>query len=195
MESKRLAEIFNSVGSDKASAHFYEKAYAEILNRPVNSLLEIGIANAVLEQSSIWAWSQIFPDADIYGIDIMPEKMVNSGKIITFLADQSSREDLGKIVKILGPSMDIIIDDGSHYFEHSSVSFDVLFEGLLAPTGIYVIEDIAKKDSIRNVAMFNQQTLPDWEKFLGERNLSFKTYDGKPGVDDDSLIITVEKQG
>lgn len=197
MEKNRIAEIMNAVGSDKSSVHHYETGYAELLDRPVSNLLEIGISNSVKEKSSIWGWSQLFPDALIYGIDIVPGKMINTGKISTFLADQSDPVELEKIINLLGETkMDVIIDDGSHWFEDSSVSFNLFYDKLLAPGGVYIIEDIQKIEATRHSIMPNQQTLGDWTKFLNQKvlgGLAFKTFDCLPGKDDDSLLIAVEK--
>lgn len=193
MDKEQIAEVMNEVGSDKSSAHSYEIGYAELLNRPVSNLLEIGISNSIKEKSSIWGWSQLFPDAFIYGIDIVPEKMINSGKIMTFLADQSNIESLQNIVRTLDVKMDVIIDDGSHWFKDSSASFGYLFDNLLADDGIYIIEDIQKIEATRHSIMPNQQTLGDWTMLLNKKGLNFRTIDCKPGRDDDSLLIAVEK--
>jgi hypothetical protein len=43
-------------------------------------------------------------------------------------------------VEAIGPSLDVVIDDGSHLIEHQIVSFNFLFPRL-SDHGIYVIED------------------------------------------------------
>lgn len=194
MDKQLIADVMNEVGSDKSIPHHYEIGYEQLLDRTVNNLMEIGIANAYRERSSIWGWSQLFPEAFIYGIDVVPEKMINHGKILTFIADQSDVAALKNIINLLGgKKMDVIIDDGSHWFKDSSVSFNLLFDELLSPGGIYIIEDIQKSEDKRNSIMPNQQTINDWTKLLNSRNLDFGTIDCVPEKEDDSLLLFVKK--
>lgn len=194
MDKQLIADIMNKVGSDKTIPHHYEIAYSKIFDRPVQNLLEIGIANSVKERSSLWGWSQLFPDAAIYGIDIVSEKMINDGKIMTFLANQGSHKALENVIDLLGQTkMDVIIDDGSHWFNDASVSFEVLFGKLLITGGLYIIEDIQKSEKTRNSIMSNQQTIEDWTDFLNNKEIKFKVFDCVPDKQDDSLLVVVEK--
>lgn len=194
MNKNKIAKIMNEVGSDKSIPHHYEIGYVELLNRPIHNLMEIGISNSIKERSSLWGWSKLFPKAFIYGIDIEPSKMINSENIFTFLADQSDENALNNIVRLFSNNkMDVIIDDSSHLFEHSSVSFNILFDKLLAPGGIYIVEDIQKEEEKRHSIMYNQQTIDDWTNLLNSKNLEFRSIDCVPDKEDDSLLIAIEK--
>lgn len=194
MDKQLIADIMNEVGSDKSVPHQYEIGYAKLLERPVKNLMEIGISNSIKEYSSVWGWSKLFPTASIYGIDIVPEKMINHGRIVTFLADQSDPAALENFIQLLGETkMDVIIDDGSHWFKDSSVSFNILYDKLLARGGVYIVEDIQKSEETRNSIMPNQQTIGDWTGLLNSRGLKFETIDCIPDKNDDSLLLAVEK--
>lgn len=194
MDKQQIADLMNQVGSDKSIPHQYEIGYAQLLDRPIKNLMEIGISNTIKEYSSVWGWSKLFPTAFIYGIDIVPEKMINHGRIVTFLADQSDPAALDNVIKLLGDTkMDVIIDDGSHWFKDSSVSFNVLFDRLLAKGGIYIVEDIQKSEEARDSIMPNQQTIGDWTELLNSKRLKFETIDCVPDKNDDSLLLAIEK--
>lgn len=195
MDADLISKIMNQVGSDKSSRHRYESAYSELLSeKQVDNLLEIGIANSKREQSSLWGWSLLFPDSKIYGIDIVESKMINENNIKSFVVDQSNFDSLTKFVESVGHKMDVIIDDGSHHFEHASLTFEVFFDNLLSDNGVYIIEDIQKNLGYKNSIMYNQQCLVEWEDFLKTENISnFKTFDCIPELNDDSLILAVWK--
>ena len=55
--------------------------------------------------------------------------------------DQSSKVVMDQAIARFG-IMDVIVDDGSHYPRHQIASFEYLFEKMLKPGGIYVVEDI-----------------------------------------------------
>lgn len=138
---KSLDEIVTRHGSDKGSLlHNYcdvYQSYFHPFREQVRSILEIGVQFG----KSLAAWEEYFPNAKILGIDVAQNGLnyPADGRIEFMLADQSNREDLGKVIR-KGP-FDIIIDDGSHYAHDIITSFAELFESL-TPGGFYVIEDL-----------------------------------------------------
>ncbi len=103
----------------------------------VKRVLEIGVQT----EKSIRTWEKFFPEAEIYGIDILPEcRRFESGRVKIRVGDQSDAAFLRSVVVEAGGSFDIVIDDGSHWVEHQIKSFEVLFP-LLSEHGIYVMED------------------------------------------------------
>ena len=134
--------------SDKVLWHHYEMMYGSYLTpfRFAKSLrlMEIGVEWG----RSLHLWERIFPQiSKVYGMDwdLNENKKWrrDDGKYSVFFADQSNRTMLDTIVKEVGrESLDIIIDDGSHVPWHQIFTFEVLFDQLLAPGGVYVIEDI-----------------------------------------------------
>jgi hypothetical protein len=57
------------------------------------------------------------------------------------LCDQSKPFDLGYLCGNFGVRYDVIIDDGSHQYEHQRFTADALLQSL-SPDGLYVIEDV-----------------------------------------------------
>lgn len=116
----------------------YEKYFSRFLSRPVR-FLEIGVDRG----GSSDMWKTYFgKDAIIVGIDILPEckqfEDVSQNRFIE-IGDQSDPVFLQSIVDKYG-YFDIILDDGSHLFEHQIKSLEILWNSL-APDGVYMVED------------------------------------------------------
>lgn len=137
----RLDEIGTLCGTDKSSrAHgyldFYERFFAEIKYENIK-LLEIGVFTG----QSARMWELYFPFGQITGLDINPITLkYGKGRVKVVLADQSDEQQLTEIGEERG-GFDIIIDDGSHIWEHQKISFRSLFRFLVSG-GFYVIEDL-----------------------------------------------------
>jgi hypothetical protein len=136
--------------------HNYIPAYESLFEKKryeTKYLLEIGIGSVENGQmsgvlslgyktgNSLKCWSEYFPNAKIYGIDIYEHKELNTDKIFTYVADQSNENDMQNVIKNINTDLDIIIDDGSHNCEHQVFSFMFLNQ-YLTTNGVYVIEDI-----------------------------------------------------
>lgn len=155
-DSISLDKIGLKHGTDKSSLHhdylaFYE-SYFDGLREKRITLLEIGVAHG----ASVKTWEEYFKDAKIIGADIVPSsKMYEHGRIVIELIDQSNIEDLVRIAVKHGP-FDIIIEDGSHLWEHQITSLRTLFP-FLKDDGIYIVEDLqtnygSMQQSYRGVA-------------------------------------------
>jgi hypothetical protein len=133
-------------GSDKWMSHWYTQHYgrhfSSLRRRPI-TLLEIGIggdADPLAGGASLRMWRRYFPRGRICGVDVHDKRAHAGIRIRTFQGDQGNEAFLRKVVAEIG-APDVIIDDGSHFNNHVIQSFHVLFP-LLAPNGIYVVEDI-----------------------------------------------------
>ena len=84
-------------------------------------------------------WEQYFPNAEIFAMDIDKEGRFGGHQVIK--GDQSNKSDLAYLTDSIG-SVRLIIDDGSHNPLHQYETFEYLFEHLLEPGGVYIIEDI-----------------------------------------------------
>lgn len=163
-EHRSLTELANQFQSDKGNqykcAHHYTQAYERLFavmpNTESLKLLEIGLnRDAQGRIPSLWMWRHYFgPQARIYGMDIdpmfeafhQPEQNLH-----IVIGDQSSPEDLAKIVRLTdSPAFgnvdaderfDLIIDDGYHASEHQQVTLAHLWQ-CLKPGGTFVIEDL-----------------------------------------------------
>lgn len=183
-----LSTAFNDSGSDKTTRHQYQRGYTQLLPDTLERLLEIGIANYTSDNSSLAAWSVLYPNAEIIGADIVPEKLINRNNIKSYLLDQSSEVSLNNFKDLVGGTFDVIVDDGSHYFEHVRISFVCLFD-MLSPTGVYIIEDIGKADGWAQVKT-------QWEEFMQTvEGVTYGFIDTIPeNKTDDSLMLWVKKQ-
>jgi hypothetical protein len=148
----RLCEIAEKWRTDKTPAvrHNYTPFYDQWLSgREVKKVLEIGIGSVpdmlhvkdYVVGASLFMWEEYFPDAQIYGLDVRPESLINKGRIRSFLCDQGSEESLRSVMPSLGENFDFILDDGSHVPAHQILTAK-LFVPLLRPGGLYVIEDV-----------------------------------------------------
>jgi hypothetical protein len=128
-------------GTDKSSLHhgyldIYEKLFKLSRNEPIK-LLEIG----VLDGGSLKTWEAYFPHATIVGADINPAvRQYQTKRIEIAILDQSNLQNLVDIGIRSGP-FDIIIEDGSHLWEHQTTTLKTLFP-FLKPGGLYVVEDL-----------------------------------------------------
>ena len=129
-------------GTDKASVHhnflvFYERFFHELRAQTDLKLLEIG----VYEGASVRTWESYFSHATIVGVDInLDAKQHASDRVIIEHADQSNIASLTKLALDHGP-FDILIDDGSHQWDHQITSLRTLYP-FLKPGGYYIMEDI-----------------------------------------------------
>jgi cephalosporin hydroxylase len=136
-----LDEIGLRYGTDKSSSHhdylsFYESFMAPLRNAPI-TLLEIG----VYQGASLSTWREYFPNAKIIGVDINVNcKQFETGDIKIELADQSNVEHLARLAATHGP-FDIVVEDGSHLWEHQVTSLRTLFP-FVRNGGYYIAEDL-----------------------------------------------------
>jgi hypothetical protein len=128
-------------GTDKSSRHhdylnFYEQQFAKRRQEPL-TLLEVGVFNG----ASVRTWREYFPNAKIVGADIEPlAQRWRGDRIEIEYMDQSNLEDLNRVAVKHGP-FDIIIEDGSHLWEHQITTLKTLYPHL-RPGGLYVVEDL-----------------------------------------------------
>lgn len=133
MDEVSLFDMFeNHTGRqlDKWRHYFdiYERHFARFKRKPVR-VLELGIDHG----GSLQLWKRYFgQDATIIGVDSNPATMFSEAQITTYCHDQRSL-DIAKF----GP-FDIVIDDGSHFVQHQTISFENLWPHC---TGVYLIED------------------------------------------------------
>lgn len=137
--NNHLPSLALAMGTDKEGVHYYTNHYAfhfSPLRHRRLKILEIGVERG----ASLNTWKAYFPNSMIYGIDILDKSFYNTRRIKTFQGSQADPEFLRHVIQTIG-APDIIIDDGSHINKHVIQSFQTLFP-LLAPNGIYVIEDL-----------------------------------------------------
>ena len=136
-----LDHLGHQFGTDKSSTHhdylrFYERFFAGIRTSKA-SILEIGI----LDGASLKTWEAYFENSRIVGADINPAtRRFAHGRVAVEILDQSNLEQLVGLAVKHGP-FDIIIEDGSHLWEHQITTLRTLFP-FLKKGGLYIVEDL-----------------------------------------------------
>jgi hypothetical protein len=116
----------------------YDRHFGRFRNREVR-VLEVGIYSG----GSLEMWKSYFgPRCRIFGVDIQPAcRAYEDDSVRVFIGDQGDREFWARFRSEV-PSLDIVIDDGSHLPEHQIATFEELLPHL-RPGGVYLCEDIS----------------------------------------------------
>jgi hypothetical protein len=145
--------------------HDYLGTYMEVLkDRPVKKIVEIGLGPKGLfhpEQVAgcgLFMWQETFPEAQIFGLDIREDTLVNEGNIRSMQCDQSNEAALRRAADWIGPEIDFIVDDASHRWQDQALSVKILAP-LLSRTGVYVIEDVLPGEEIHNALPYPHRTV------------------------------------
>ncbi|MCE7028486.1 class I SAM-dependent methyltransferase [Jiella sp. CBK1P-4] len=114
----------------------YERYFDQFRGR-APTILEIGIFGG----GSLAMWRDYFgADATILGLDIKPETEKVAGAANRVYI--GSQDDPALLDRVLAenPSIDIVIDDGSHVMRHMIATFEHLYPRI-SPNGVYLVED------------------------------------------------------
>jgi hypothetical protein len=145
-----LTTLADKYGTDKGSNGYHDKFgghghhYTEVyeyffypLKYSAKKVFEIGVESGASEKM----FRDYFPNAIIYGVDIVDESKLDSDRIKTFIADQSKRKQLKAFLDKYGAGYDILLDDGGHTMDQQQISFGYLLP-YVRSGGLYVIEDV-----------------------------------------------------
>lgn len=167
----RLSTLAKRFGSDKAGQddarfawkpHNYDRIYELLFQRVrlrVTKVLEIGIGSndTTLPSSmgvlgspgaSLRMWAEFFPNAEVFGFDIDPKTLFSEDRIQTGLADQLKPASLKQSFEAFEDrSFDLVIDDGHHSLESQIFTLEAAAR-LLAPDGVYVVEDVSSEQVV-----------------------------------------------
>jgi len=124
---------------DQPLGHRFSMIYHELFKderEKFKTVLEIGVDQG----GSLMMWRDYFPNAYVWGADIVPMDFKEYG-IEILCVDQGDESDLIAIEESTGKGLDLIVEDGSHQNDHQQQTFAALF-GLLKEGGTYVIEDV-----------------------------------------------------
>lgn len=126
----------------------YEQALNAFDFKP-RTILELGLYDG----GSLALWNELFEPFMLVGVDIQTRgdskyftdymsKNRLERRVKTYWGvDQKDSETLHKIYnENYDYGLDMIIDDASHFYEESKISFETLYP-LLRPGGLYIIED------------------------------------------------------
>jgi len=138
-----LCALSEKYGTDKRPeplghgyTHYYDSLFAS-RRESVRKVVEIGIDTG----ASLRMWEEYFPNAMVYGLDCDASKLIYEERIKSYLCDQSNIGSIYDVAFRIDGGIDFIIDDGSHVPQHQ-VDTAQVFVPLLAPGGVYIIEDV-----------------------------------------------------
>lgn len=147
MELTELCLLADKYGTDKCLKlnHSYTPYYYQLFNpirNEVRRVMELGIgrtkpSRGVKSGASLKMWRDFFPNAQIYGIDIVRWTQFSDKRIKTFLGDGTDKAFMEEVLKKTG-DVDIFIDDGSHQKEDQMKTVKIMFPH----AKIYIIEDV-----------------------------------------------------
>ena len=186
--STLLCEIIEQKGSDKGGKdlektwHNYTPVYFKLFENirfEKIKIFELGLGTNNVNipsnmgrngnpGASLYAWSEFFPNAEIYGADIDKDILFKYERISTFYCDQTRPEEIKKMWSSpeLYGQFHIIIDDGLHDFKSNICFFENSIHKL-SRGGFYIIEDIWN----HQVPLFEEQIKIYENKF---NNLTFE---------------------
>lgn len=156
--------------------YIYDGLFSHIRRNPIR-LFELGIGsnNTSIQSNmgpggkpgaSLRAWRDYFQNAFIFGADIDVFCIMSENRLKTYYCDQTNPTIIANMWAhdpLLHDEFDILIEDGLHTFEANLCFFENSC-WKLKKGGIYVIEDIEKK----NISRWETQ-IQTWKQKYGER--------------------------
>jgi hypothetical protein len=153
---KTLSEIyidyqFSEGHGDKGTAHTYIDEYEKLLGdrRDNITILEIGVRYG----HSIRMWNEYFSNSTIVGVEISIDSINVLKNDVPFNKNTNNLDiilgnatDENILEELKNYEFDIIIDDGSHFFNDQVKTFGIL-KNKMNSGGIYIIEDVNDIDS------------------------------------------------
>ena len=150
-----LCDLGFKYGTDKCpqiNSHHTEWYFKEFKDKrdSVKKVFEMGVGGSLDNLrvnpdykmgASLYMWRDFFPNAQIYGIDCLPQLVFKDDRIETFLCDQADRRRLLQIFDQIGTDFDLVIDDAGHRVL-SQITSCLIIMPLLKRGAIYVIEDV-----------------------------------------------------
>ncbi len=135
-----LDEVAIQHGTDKSSRiHHYTRIYERLFepwrDKPIR-LLEIGVSGG----GSLQLWQDYFSQGHFAGLDVKECSSRVNERTTIFTGNQSDEVVLRELGESAGP-FDIVIDDGSHFWDDQITSFRCLFP-FVSPGGYYIVEDV-----------------------------------------------------
>lgn len=152
--STELCELGYKYGADKCPqiGHQYTPFYYELFKdkrNDIKKVFEFGVGNMRQYKhivnyhlgASLLMWRDFFPNAQVYGADIVESSVFKADRVETFLCDERDKEQVISLMKKIGAEdIDIFIDDASHRVHDQRFLCETVMP-LLKKDVIYIIED------------------------------------------------------
>lgn len=150
-----LCKLAKHYGTDKYP--YYTPFYDALLKsrrETVRNVLEIGVGTpgamshmpGYQPGASLRMWQDYFPNATILGLDVVPMPVLGA-RIDTEVVDQRNELVLYAAAASWSLRYDLILDDGSHG-PQDQVNTARTLVPLLAPGGLYIIEDVNDPEAV-----------------------------------------------
>lgn len=142
---KNLTKLAFIWETDKGIVHKYTEVYQQVFSKirlKKLTILEIGVGgydNPLAGGQSLRMWKRYFRNSQIYAFDIYNKLALQENRVKILQGSQIDLDFLSDLTQKT-PTLDIIIDDGSHINEHVITTFRYLFPKLKSK-GIYIVED------------------------------------------------------
>ena len=202
-----LEKCFKYYGTDKCGGHnhnytsFYKKVFEKYNKNDKINILELGIARG----SSLKAFSSLFPNSTIYGVDCMEgcKNLCKNYDNINIIIGDVVDENLPNL-HFKDIYFDIIIDDASHLPDDIIKAYNI-YINYLKNDGIYVIEDLKTNTVLDYLLMYdNVDRLSEisMEKYIEINNreklenflFNLEKTNKKLFYSEDKSIIALKKQ-
>lgn len=139
-DQARFHQVGAACDTDKTTHHGYDRFYplflAPLKRHRKLTIVEIGYG----EGKSIPFWQILFPRAHVVCLD-RDVSLVGEGFQV-LKVDQADPAALQAAIASIRHPVHLIVDDGSHFPPHQLSSLSILFDQLLRPGGIYIVEDV-----------------------------------------------------
>ena len=183
-ESDLFRDTFLKYQSDKSGYHNYHELYSALYkNRDgVVNVLEMGIHMG----ASLRAWRELFPNANVIGLENNINRFFSEKRILSMYVDQSLLHTFDMFLSVMmGTEFDFIVDDGSHYLQETKNTFYKLLP-VLKIGGWFVVEDI-KSEFENEWETISDQLPNNYERFLINMNSLAKTNSN------DNIMLAVKR--
>ena len=150
-----MANIFDLVDdskTDKNTTHSYLGLYDDLLmdrRESARNVLEVGIGDfGEKNGGSIKLWKDYFPNATVYGLDILPidrvmDELLEDPRVVLLTGVNAYDQRIVKeeFINKRNVKFDFLIDDGSHQLGDMK-TFIKYYLPIMADDGIMIIEDV-----------------------------------------------------
>jgi len=185
-----LTALFLKYGfcTDKERAHCYGRLYEQWLSSisPLNNILEIGCN--LFGGGSLLALSERFPASTVVGLDLtfaaLVDEVGEGPNIHLFDGNAYQRDTVERFRQTYTEPFDLVIDDCLHGANDQYQAF-LLWNGIVSPHGLYVIEDVHDLDGLSR-RLANQTEA--WDIMLGDARREGNACQG------DSVLIGLRRR-
>ncbi|WP_448188454.1 hypothetical protein [Azospirillum sp. sgz301742] len=144
-----LLEQFARKHGASKMVHDYLKRYDQHFHQrrhDVRRIIEIGLQAPHQSGSSVHMWEDYFPNAVVHGIDINPAcRGLEGGRVKISILNSADGAAVDAFIRENGSDFDLIIDDGSHWYQDQIDTFRNFFPHVRRG-GHYVVEDLVSGD-------------------------------------------------